>query len=228
MTWPVLNRRPYGVLTAALLLCAGQAAAAAEPWDPATARLLAAWTWSPPQQVGLPGARMQIRHFSAPLDPADAARALVSAASFRFGRLQFSGSVLSLSGMRDGRHWLAQLRPAQGGTIGLLSSLGPAGESQAAARFDPAEFVPAGAQAVLRAASRLADGEGLLASYLCPGSHQQVVTAVERALRERHWRRLTDSGREWGRSDGARLTVHIHPHAHATALTFWHRSKESS
>ena len=83
------------------------------------------------------------------------------------------------------------------------------------------------------------DYDGLLASYLCPGSLPRVAAAVRRALWARRWRPVAAQGPsasargpataagEWARPDGARLTVHLHPRADAVALTFWHRSKES-
>jgi hypothetical protein len=237
----VSNRSLRSQALAVLLLCAGPAAALAAPWDPARAGLPPGWTWAPPQSVKLPGARLQIRHFQVSLDPVDAARWLTRVGASRFDRLQFSGPVLSLSGMYEGRHWLAQLRQAEGGgTIGLLSSLSP--ERLPVAGFDPAEIAPSGARPVLRAASRLADGSALLATYLCPGPYPRVAAAVRRALQARHWkpmagpapdvlardRRGTVAAGEWMHPDGARLTVHISPRADAVSLTFWHRSKEPS
>lgn len=238
--------RPPSMLMAVLLLCAGPACAAPAPWDPARAAALAEWSWAAPLAFDLPGARLQVRRFRAPMAPVDAARRLTRAAASRFDRLQFSGPVLSLSGVHEGRHWLAQLRPADdggAGTVGLLSSLGP--EERREAGFDPAQIAPPGARAVLRASSRMAGGTGLLASYLCPGPYPRVAAAVRRALQARHWRpvvaaagsgEVAGSARaqaaplagEWARPDGGRLTVHLHPRADTVALTFWHRPKEAS
>ncbi len=233
--------RPPSMLMAALLLCAGSAAAG--PWDPARAEALAGWSWAAPMVFDLPGAYLQVRRFRAPMAPADAARRLTRAGESRFDRLQFSGAVLSLSGLHEGRHWLAQLRPADdggGSTVGLLSSLGPGPRREAG--FDPAALAPPGARPVLRASSRMAGGAGSLASYLCPGPYPRVAAAVLRALRDWRWRpvapadeafglaagRALSAAGEWTQPDGARLTVHLHPRADAVALTFWHRTKESS
>lgn len=233
--------RSPAMLVAVLMWCAGSAHAVPAPWDPAGSEALSGWAWTAPQVFDLPGARLRMRRFRAPMRPVDAARRLTRAGASRFGRLQFSGDVLSLSGVHEGRHWLAQLRPADeagAGTIGVLSSLGP--EAWRSAGFDPAELAPSGARPVLRASSRLSGGDGLLASYLCPGSYLRVAAAVRRALWARRWRPVAASepaasaqnpataAGEWARPDGARLTVHLHPRADAVVLTFWHRPKESS
>jgi|GEM_PF-1706290 len=235
--------RSSAMLVAVLMLCAGSVCALPGPWDPARSEALAGWAWAAPLAFDLPGARLRMRRFRAPMAPAEAARRLTRAGESRFDRLQFSGAVLSLSGVHEGRHWLAQLRPDDeggAGTIGLLSSLGP--DDRREAGFDPEELVPAGARAVLRASSRLAGGAGLLASYLCPGPYPRVAAAVRRALWDRRWRPAAAPGwasgsakdaaapvaGEWVRPDGARLTVHLHPRAGAVALTFWHRPKEAS
>lgn len=228
---------------AALMLCAGSTCAVAQPWDPARAEALAEWVWMMPMSFDLPGARLRMRQFRAPLSPVDAARQLTEAGASRFERIQFSGAVLSLSGTHEGRHWLAQLRPSGAGradTIGLLSSLGP--DHRRTAGFDPATLAPPGAKPVLRASSRIAGGSGLLASYLCPGSYPRVAAAVLRALRARRWRPVTtatdgasatardraaSAAGEWMRPDGARLTVHLYARADEVVLTFWHRPKES-
>ncbi|MFC4299641.1 hypothetical protein ACFO0J_16480 [Castellaniella hirudinis] len=238
--------RPSAMLSAVVLLSVGPSVAAPPLWDPARAAGLAAWTWAAPQGVDLPGARLRMRRFRAPMAPADAARQLARAGASRFDRVQFSGAVLSLSGVYEGQHWLAQLRPADdggAGTIGLLSSLGPADRREAG--FNPAELAPVDARPVLRASSRLAGATGLVASYLCPGSYPRVAAAVRRALWVRHWRPVAVPGAgaaapgavkgqadpvagEWARPDGARLTVHLYARADAVTLTFWHRPKESS
>ncbi|MGB3274772.1 MAG: hypothetical protein WBA82_01140 [Castellaniella sp.] len=237
---------PSALLLTILLLYAGPSGAAPPVWDPARAAGLADWRWAAPQGFDLPGARLQMRRFRTPMAPADAARQLTRAGASRFDRLQFSGAVLSLSGIHGGLHWLAQLRPADDGgpgTIGLLSSLGP--KDRREADFDPAELAPSGARPVLRASSRLAGGTGLMASYLCPGSYPHVAAAVRRALWDRRWRPVTILGDEvatagtakaqaapvageWARPDGARLTVHLSPRTDAVTVTFWHRSKELS
>lgn len=230
------------MLAAALMLCAGSACAGSALWDPARSQALTGWRWAAPLAFDLPGARLHMRRFRAPMAPADAARRLARVGESRFDRLQFSGAVLSLSGVHEGRHWMAQLRPDDDGglgTIGLLSSLVPGDRRESA--FDPEALVPPGARLVLRASSRLADGAGLLASYLCPGAYPRVVAAVWRALRDRHWRPATaatisgsskhpaeQAAGEWVQPDGARLTVHLYPRADAVALMFWHRPKEPS
>lgn len=234
--------RSPAMLVAVLMLCAGSACAGSALWDPARSEALTGWRWAAPLAFDLPGARLHMQRFRAPMAPADAARRLARAGESRFDRLQFSGAVLSLTGVHEGRHWMAQLRPADDGgpgTIGVLSSLGP--DDRRAVGFDPEALVPPGARLVLRASSRLADGTGLLASYLCPGAYPRVVAAVRRALRDRHWRPATagaisgltkhlaeQAAGEWVRPDGARLMVHLHPRADAVALTFWHRPKEPS
>ncbi len=235
--------RSPAMLATILLLYAGSVCAGATPWDPARSEALAEWRWAAPFAFDLPGARLRMRHFRAPMAPVDAARRLARAGESRFDRLQFSGAVLSLSGVHEGRHWMAQLRPADDGgpgTIGVLSSLGP--DDRRAIGFDPDALVPAGARLVLRASSRFAGGAGMLASYLCPGSYPRVAAAVLRALWARRWRPVAAPGKtsgsakdvavrlagEWTRSDGARLTVHLHPRGDAVALTFWHRPKDSS
>lgn len=229
-------------LAAALMLCAG--AGAAEPWDPGRIESLAGWRWAAPLAFDLPGGRMLVRRFRAPVAPVDAARRLAHAGRARFGQLQFSGAGLLLSGVQDGRHWLAQLQPAEAGsgeTTGLLSSLEPGRRIDAG--FDPVAFVPPDARPVLRASSRMGRAAGLLASYLCPGPYRRVDAAVRDALQGRHWQpaamqataaagdapgRARSAAGEWVRPDGARLTVHLHPRADAVVLTFWHRPKESS
>src|SRR5690606_1785276 len=152
--------------------------------------------WDAPQVFDLAGARVLIWSFQAPLAPADAARVLQHAGASRFDRLQFSGAVLSLAGMQAGRHWLAQLQPAEGNagsTRGRLASLEPAAATQRG--FDPQTLVPPGARPVLRAASRMAAGTSVMASYLCPGSYLRVATSLRRALWAQHWR---PSGRTAG------------------------------
>ncbi|MFA7474900.1 MAG: hypothetical protein WCY95_03750 [Castellaniella sp.] len=235
--------RSSAMLAAILLLSAGSACALPGSWDPARSEALAGWVWAAPLAFDLPGARLRMRRFRAPMAPVDAARRLTRAGESRFERLQFSGAVLFLSGVHEGRHWMAQLRPADEGdpgTIGVLSSLGP--DERPTVGFDPEALVPAGARRVLRASSRLADGAGELASYLCPGSYPRVAAAVRRALWAQRWRPLAAPGKtsgsaqdvavrlagEWARSDGARLTVHLHPRGDTVALTFWHRLKDSS
>lgn len=237
---------PSAMLLAVMWLSVGPSVAASPPWDPARTAGLTAWTWAAPQGVDLPGAHLRMRSFRAPMAPADAARRLARAGASRFDRVQFSGAMLSLSGVYEGQHWLAQLRPADDGgtdTIGLLSSLGPVDRREAG--FNPAELAPVDARLVLRASSRLAGGTGLMASYLCPGSYPRVAAAVRRALWDRHWRpvaipgartaapevvkgRADPAAGEWVRPDGARLTVHLYARTDAVALTFWHRPKESS
>lgn len=225
-------------MVAALMLCAGSACAVSGTWDPARSEALAEWGWVPPQRFELPGAHVQLWRFRAPMAPLDAAQRLTHAGKSRLDRLQFSGVMLSLSGLHEGRHWLAQLRPADdgtSGTIGLLSSLEPA--ERRTRGFDPGTLAPAGARPVLRASSRLAGGPGVLASYLCPGSYPRVAAAVRRALWDQRWRPLGVSGLakdvaapvagEWMQPDGSRLTVHLHPRADAVVLTLWHRSKET-
>ncbi|MHA3902669.1 hypothetical protein ACTPOE_03620 [Castellaniella sp. WN] len=230
------------LLAAVLMSCAGSARAIPGSWDPSRSEALAGWVWTAPLAFDLPGARLRMRRFRAPMAPVDAARRLARAGEFRFDRLQFSGAVLSLSGIHEGLHWLAQLRPADdgAGTIGLLSSLGSGDRRDAG--FDPEELVPSGARPVLRASSRQTDGARLLASYLCPGPYSRVAAAVQHALWDRRWRPVAAAGEtsgpakdlaapvagEWARPDGARLTVHLHPRADAVALTFWHRPKEPS
>src|SRR5690606_31296725 len=171
-------------LAAALMLCAG--AGAAEPWDPGRIESLAGWRWAAPLAFDLPGGRMLVRRFRAPVAPVDAARRLAHAGRARFGQLQFSGAGLLLSGVQDGRHWLAQLQPAEAGsgeTTGLLSSLEPGRRIDAG--FDPVALVPPDARPVLRASSRMGRAAGLLASYLCPGPYRRVDAAVRDALQGR-------------------------------------------
>ena len=233
------------LMTAVLLLGTCPSAATPVSWDPAHAADLSGWTWTVPQVFDLAGARLRIWRFRAPLPPADAARRLTQAGAPRFDRLQFSGLLLSLAGLHEGRHWLAQLQPADGaapGTTGLLSSLAPQASRRDA--FDPATLVPAGARPVLRASSRLASGASLIASYLCPGAYPRVAAAVRRALWAQQWRPLAAASGlasrsasgpetvgvvagEWARPDGSRLTVHLQTRADAVALTLWHRPKES-
>lgn len=237
---------PSSMLLAVFLTCASPACGASAAWNPAGAGILAEWTWTGPQVFDLPGAQVRMHRFQAPVTPADAARSLTRAGNDRFSRLQFSGSVLTLSGVHEGRHWLAQLRPVGrggAGTVGLLSSLEPAARQEAG--FDPAQFAPPGARPILRASSRLAEGAGLLASYLCPGSYPRVAAAVRAALQARHWqpaaavaggfahggqedpsRVVFTAAGEWAQPGGARLSVHLHPRADTVVLTFWHRFKE--
>ena len=234
-----MRLKPPVLLTAALLLGAGPAAATSPPWDPVRAVTLSDWRWSGPEVFELAGTQMHIWQFRAPQGPAEAARRLKEAGLPRFDRLQFSAAALSLAGLHEGRHWLAQLRPAAGQTAGILSSLGAYSPRPAA--FDPAVLVPAGARPVLRASSRLATGDSLIASYLCPGSYPRVAAALRQALWQQQWRPLVPQGPddpqrqpvfatagEWAQSGGARLTVHLQVRADAVALTFWHRAKEAS
>jgi hypothetical protein len=236
-----LRLKPPVLLTAVLLLGAGPSVAVPVPWDPLRSEPLSTWAWALPQVVDLPGARLQIWTFQAPLPPVDAARWLRQAGASRFDRLQLSGHVLSLAGLHEGRHWLAHLRPSEdgkGGTAGLLSSLGP--QQARPAGFDPAALLPPGARPVLNASSRLGSGASRIASYLCPGSYLRVAAAVRQALWARHWRPWSEPlahdadvravpmvAGEWVRADGARLTVHLQTRADAVAVTLWHRSKES-
>src|SRR5690606_9050127 len=108
--------------------------------------------------------------------------------------------------------------------------------------FDPSALAPPGARPVLRASSRLAEGAGLMASYLCPGAYPSVAAVVRRALQAQRWQPIVTlpepaSGAvaarsvavagEWARPDGTRLTVHLYARADGVVLTFWHRPGEA-
>jgi hypothetical protein len=219
----------HGILVMALGLPAAGAVAAPEPWSPGPALQGADWSWSAPQDFDLPGARLRLLRFAARFSPDEAARRLALHAPRHFDRLQLSGPVLQLSGMQQGRHWLAQLGPGHGGTQGMVSSLSPQ-TSTVGSSFLAASFVPSGSRRVLRVSGRAARPD-VLESYDCSAPLSRVAEHVDGALRRARWQPVSGAAHaispgvllEWSHSDGARLTVHIHPRAGSVALTFWHR-----
>lgn len=229
------------------LWCAGLGAvtpaASAPAWDPAAAVRQPGWVWTGPQQYELPGARVSLQRFRTRVPPSEAARQLSAAAGGRLARLQFKDAVLLLSGSEGDAHWLAELRAADDGSVGLVSRLAPAVAQ--AASFDLGRLAPAGARRVLQVRERGPGDPASLSSYACPGTVFQVDAAVRRALREAGWvpaggrgdpraRRAPVSGQppeifsEWLHARQGRLSLHLHARAGAVALTFWHRPKESS
>jgi len=223
-------------------LAAAAPAASAPAWDPAAALRLPGWAWAGPQQYELPGAHVSLQRFRTRVPPAEAARQLSAAAGGRLARLQFNGAVLLLSGSEHDAHWLAELRAAGKGSVGLVSRLAPA--AVRAASFDPGRLAPAGARRVLQVTERGPGDPASLSSYACDGTVAQVGAAVRQALREAGWmpadghvdpqaRRAPAAGQspesfsEWLHARQGRLSLHLHARAGAVALTFWHRPKES-
>lgn len=200
-------------------------------WDPASQDGLSDWRWADVQRFHLPQARLVMREFKAPLPPAEAARRLSTAAGTRLSRLQFMGTELQLSGMDRQDHWLVQLRADRQGSAGLASVLSPL-----AARpmhFDPHRLAPAGARRVLQL-SGASGRSASFSSFDCPGALAQIRASLRRTLLLEGWlpretaiAETESLPSEWRHADGGDLTVHLHARAASTALTFWHRPKES-
>lgn len=230
-----LLRRILGCLMGLGLAVAPGGTVVAQAWHPADTGRQAGWVWARLQQFDVPGARVSLQYFQAPVAPVQAARQLAAASGMRLTRLQFAGTVLWLSGGQGAEHWLAQLQPGAGGAIGLVSRLMPA--SAPVVGFDPAGLAPVDARRVFQVADRPPGDPASLSSFDCPGTLSQVAQTVGQALRAARWSAAEPASgavaanasllpAEWRHPDIGRLSVHLHARPGSVALTFRHHPKE--
>lgn len=78
--------------------------------------------WSPEQRIVLTGVPMSLWTFNTSASLMTAAYTLAGQAAY-FQRVLVQGDVLVLSGLAQGRHWLAELRSTGNGTAGRISAL---------------------------------------------------------------------------------------------------------
>lgn len=218
--------------------------AAAQPWDPARALARPGWAWTEAQELDPSQARVSVQSFRASMAPLEAARELAAAAGQRLTRLQWTGRMLVLSGVRGEEHWLAQLQPEADGTVGLVSRLVPAPPPRT--RFDPAALAPQGCRQALWVGSRVAADSASLGSFDCPGTPMRVAAAARGALRSAGWSEDESPAGSaaaehpgatpdtpplsagWRHPRDGRLSVHLHARPRSVALTFWHHPQEPS
>lgn len=123
-------------------MLAGIALAVSPGWSKAELQ------WNEPWQVLANGQRMSVETFTSSLSPDAAAKALVSL-RHHYERYQIGEGRILLSGIRPGRHWVAEIQGSPQGSQGYVSAL----------YFDPARSAAPEERAV--APERRLAGAGL-------------------------------------------------------------------
>ena len=233
MTMPACTARglPARLCTGLILLCAATAVRPAGS-DPVRMgfKLLEARghiSWSDKAQMQLGGLPVPYRRFSSEMSPTGTAEALAHLTGMFDQALAFRDLVV-LSGTRDGWHWVAEIRTAGHGTLGLVSAIpmgidAVSGKANAGVPFLPS-WVPAGATLHFDQAMRQGEVRVRQRLYVLHQPPPQARPLLRARLADTGW---TPAFRRQGTNPGgvetwtrrrSRLSLALLPEASGSAL----------